>query len=114
MFIHSVYFWLKTDLDDNARLKFLQSLQSLSADANVQSAYAGPPAGTGQRDVVDDSYTYGLVLVFEDEAGHDSYQTGTPHSRFLDHHSSDWERLLVYDVDDWPPDRTAYSGASDL
>jgi hypothetical protein len=100
MFIHSVYFWLKKDLDDNARLTFLESLRSLKADVNVQSAYAGPPAGTGQRDVVDGSYTYGLVLVFKDKAGHDRYQTGAPHRRFLDQNSSNWERLLVYDVED--------------
>ncbi|MFN2104823.1 MAG: Dabb family protein [Candidatus Promineifilaceae bacterium] len=100
MFIHSVYFWLKADLGDEARGRFLESLHSLNGDGNVRSGYAGAPADTGGRDVVDDSYSYGLVLVFEDRAGHDSYQTGAVHRRFLDAHRTDWERILVYDFED--------------
>ena len=100
MFIHSVYFWLKADLDDEARGRFLESLHSLNGDGNVRSGYAGAAADTGGRDVVDDSYSYGLVLFFEDRAGHDSYQTGAVHRRFLDAHRTDWERILVYDFED--------------
>ena len=98
MFIHSVYFWLRTDLDEKDNFKFLESLVSLSNDPNVQSGYAGPPVYS-QRDVVENSYTYGLVLAFKDKAGHDNYQTGAPHRRFLDEHKDKWERVLVFDFE---------------
>ncbi len=96
MFIHSVYFWLKDDLDEKANLKFLEGLESLNNDPNVESSYAGPPVYS-PRDVVDSSYTFGLVLVFKDKAGHDDYQTGASHQRFLEAHKDKWDRSLVYD-----------------
>jgi hypothetical protein len=100
MHIHNVYFWLKEDLGDKAKLKFAEGLVALTNDPNVESGYAGPPADTGQRDVVDNSYSFGLVLVFQDKAGHDDYQKGAPHRRFLEEHMDKWEKVLVFDIED--------------
>lgn len=99
MHIHNVYFWLSDDQDDKSLLEFEEGLTGLSDDANVISGYHGKPADTGQRDVVDNSYTYGLVLVFEDKAGHDRYQDGAAHHRFLDANMKKWERVLVFDIE---------------
>jgi hypothetical protein len=97
MFIHSVYFWLKHDLADGAREAFEQGLRSLCENPPAKSGYYGKPA-VSQRDVVDDSYGYCMLLIFDDAAGQDVYQVGEVHQRFIADHSSKWERVLVYDT----------------
>jgi hypothetical protein len=70
----------------------------LTNDPNVVSGYYGKPVDT-RRDVVENSYSYGLVLVFEDKAGHDDYQKGAPHRRFLEENKEKWDRVLVFDIE---------------
>ena len=67
MHIHNVYFWLKQDLDRAAVDAFEQGLAELAGDPEIKSGYFGRPAGT-ERDVVENSYDYGLVFLFEDRA----------------------------------------------
>jgi hypothetical protein len=97
MHIHNVYFWLKDNLDDQALAGFEQGLNALTNDRAAKSGYFGKPAVI-DRDVVDRSYSYGLVLVFDDLAAHDAYQTGAVHLRFLADHSLKWKKVIVYDV----------------
>ncbi len=97
MHVHCVYFWLKKDLAEDAFVAFEDGLNSLLSDPAVKSGFYGKPADT-HRSVVDNSYTYGLILVFDDLAGHDSYQAGPVHTRFIDNHGAKWERSLVYDT----------------
>jgi hypothetical protein len=97
MFIHSVHFWLKHDLDDGAHRAFEQGLRSLCENPPVKSGYHGTPAAS-HRDVVDSSYDYAMILIFDDAAGQDVYQVGEVHQRFIADHSSKWERVLVYDT----------------
>ena len=95
MHIHNVYFWLK---DNSVNPSFEEGLALLTTDSNVKSGYYGRPATT-DRDVVENSYTYGLVLVFDDLAGHDAYQAGAVHLQFLDGHLDKWEKVVVYDIE---------------
>lgn len=99
MHIHNVYFWLKSDLDNEAKTSFEEGLNSLCNESNTKSGHFGKPADT-HRDVVDNSYSYSLVLFFENLADHDKYQTGSPvHDKFIEDHLSKWERVVVYDVE---------------
>jgi len=98
MFVHSVYFWLKDGLDEKEVAAFQGGVQSLCEIALVKSGHAGPPADT-HRGVVDNSYSYGMVLAFDDKAGHDAYQVSDVHQQFVADHSSKWERVLVYDIE---------------
>jgi hypothetical protein len=97
MFNHNVYFWLKDDLDENDLAAFEQGLQALCENTTATSGYYGKPVET-DRDVVDSSYSYGLILFFDDAAGQDAYQVGDVHQKFLADHASKWERVLVYDT----------------
>ena len=72
MHVHNVYFWLKQDLDREAVAAFEQGLAELARDPEIKSGYFGRPAGT-ERDVVENSYDYGLVFAFEDRAAHDRH-----------------------------------------
>lgn len=99
MHIHNVYFWLKSDLDTNSKTSFEDGLNSLCNDSNTKYGHFGKPADT-HRDVVDNSYSYSLVLFFEDLTAHDRYQTSSPvHEKFIEDHLSKWERVVVYDVE---------------
>jgi hypothetical protein len=94
MHVHNVYFWLD---DGVADAPFENGLKALSEDPNVRSSFFGRPASTN-RDVVENGYTYGLVLVFDNLAAHDAYQAGAAHLRFLNDHADTWNRVVVHDI----------------
>lgn len=98
MHIHNVYFWLKNDLDSEAKTSFEEGLNSLCHDPNAESGYFGKPADT-QRDVVENSYSYSLMLFFDDLPAHDRYQISPVHNKFVKAHQSKWQQVVVYDVD---------------
>jgi quinol monooxygenase YgiN len=99
MLIHSVYFWLKDDLSKQAVDEFEKALESLFEDTAVESGSYGKPAGTPPRAVLENSYSYGLVLNFADQAAHDRYQEGPLHKRFLAQNRAKWEQSVVYDIE---------------
>ena len=98
MHIHNVYFWLKDDQNAESRAEFEEGLTWLTSDPAVSTGYFGKLADT-QRDVIENSYSYGLVLVFEDMAAHDLYQEGAAHLRFLDKNMVKWSKVVVYDIE---------------
>lgn len=98
MHIHNVYFWLKDDQDAKSIAEFEEGLAWLAADPYAKSGYFGKPADT-DRDVVETSYSYGLVLVFKDRAAHDKYQEGSAHMIFLDTNKEKWSKVVVYDIE---------------
>jgi hypothetical protein len=84
-------------LDSEAVAAFEQGLAGLAQDPEIKYAHFGRPAGT-ERDVVDNSYAYGLVFLFEDKAAHDRYQISPIHQKFVEAHLPKWERVVVYDI----------------
>lgn len=98
MLIHSVYFWLKQELNNEERERFYQGLIKLKDIPSVIDLYIGVPAETEKRPVVDDSYTYGIVVIFNDLSSHDEYQSHPLHQEFLTNFKSFWDKILVYDI----------------
>ncbi len=96
MFVHSVYFWLKPDITDQERTKFWSSVRSLGDIESVKHCFIGTPAST-DRPIIDRSYTCALVVMFDDEAGHDVYQVHPLHDKFREC-SSLWSKVLIYDA----------------
>jgi hypothetical protein len=97
MHIHNVYFWLQDGLDSQVLDAFEQGLRSLTEAPEVRGGHFGKPAST-RRDVVDSSYSHGLVLVFDDLAAHNAYQEGSAHLKFVADHGSRWTKVVVYDI----------------
>jgi hypothetical protein len=95
---HNVYFWLKTWLSDSDLLEFEKGLDTLMATRLVINGHFGKPANTN-RPVVDNTYSYGLSLLFKDTADHNLYQADPIHLAFVDKHSAKWTRVQVYDVE---------------
>jgi hypothetical protein len=98
MLIHNVFFWLRKDLTTTDLQAFEQGLHSLTTDSGVRAGYFGPPGETLARPVVETSYSYGLVLVFDDAAAEGRYQNTPVHVKFLQDHKPKFDRVVVYDV----------------
>ena len=96
MFVHHVFFWLKEDLDSAGIQKFQDTVKTLPGIAHVKMGDVGKPAAT-DRPVIDTTYSYSLLLVFENEAKHDEYQVDPVHLQFVETCSSLWSKVLIYD-----------------
>ena len=98
MHIHNVYIWLKDHLNQTDVTAFEQNLKALIDDPCVQSGYYGKPAAT-DRPVVENTYAYGLVLIFEDLAAHDRHQKGSAHMQLVAQHRDKWTKVIVHDIE---------------
>ena len=96
MLVHVVNFWLKSGLDETDRKKFENGVSTLGTIEGVQFFNVGKPAQT-DRPVIDRSYDYCLLTVFENLEAHDYYQDVDIHLKFIADCSHLWERVLIYD-----------------
>jgi len=97
MFVHSVYFWLKPDLTEEQRSKFWEGARSLTTIESVRQGFVGPPAST-DRPIIDRSYSCALIVIFDDDAGHDAYQVHPVHDKFREECAPFWSKVLIYDA----------------
>ncbi|MBI1387771.1 MAG: Dabb family protein [bacterium] len=97
-FVHMVFFWLNDEASDELKQKMQEDcLTDLGAIPGVRSIWAGKPAGT-PRDVVDNSYDLGLIVVLDDSAGHDAYQIDPRHVAFVGKYKPYFKKLQVFDT----------------
>ena len=97
MFFHSVYFWLRDDLSPEATTRFVEGIRSLTTIESVHQGFIGTPAST-DREIIDRSYSYALVVAFADEAAHDAYQVHPVHDRFREQCGGSWKKIVIYDA----------------
>jgi hypothetical protein len=97
MFVHSVYFWLKPGITEAEKAEFIKRGNAIAKLPSVKHGWFGVPAAT-DRPVIDRSYSYGLVVVFDDEAGHDEYQVHPVHDAFRELHHL-WTEVKIYDFE---------------
>lgn len=96
LFIHHVYFWLKDPVTTEVRSCFEKGLNKLVTIDTIVDYNIGVPAGTN-REVIDGSYTYSLLVTFKNRKDQDIYQTHPIHLKFIEDCSALWERVVVYD-----------------
>jgi hypothetical protein len=97
MLAHHVLFWLKADTTEDQKAAFRKGVESLEKIESVKTFHVGVPAPI-ERAVVDTSYTFSLIIIFEDLAGHDVYQTHPLHLAFLDEFRCLFEKVTLYDA----------------
>ena len=99
MLVHTVFFWLKSDISKDDRDFFFQEVNALSGIEAVKGFYCGKPAPTPPREVVDTSYDCGLTVNLSDMSGHDSSQAHPSNHPFLQNCSHLCEQVRIYDAD---------------
>lgn len=95
-FIHTVFFYLNNEVYDEALADFELGLAKLGDIKSVSNLRFGKPAMT-PRDVVDNNYSYALIVEFDDVAAHDAYQDDPIHLKFIEEHQNLWSEVKVYD-----------------
>jgi len=98
MFVHHVFFWLKSAGGPEEVKQFEKGVNSLKAIKSIKMAEIGVPAST-DRPVIDRSYSYSLLLVFENLADHDAYQIDPIHTQFVADCAHLWDRVQIYDAE---------------
>ena len=96
MFVHAVYFWLRPELPAPDREQYVAWLPKLCVLPSVRQGYFGVPATT-DRPVIDRSYSYALVLLFDDAAAEEAYQVHPEHDRFRNECGSFWHQVKIFD-----------------
>ncbi|TVR11221.1 MAG: Dabb family protein [Planctomycetota bacterium] len=99
MIIHTVYFWLKSDLTAEQQETFRRGIMMLGNIDSASAVWIGQPASTEARAVVDHSYDYALICMFQSVADHDAYQADPQHQVFIDQCRDLWSKVQVYDCD---------------
>jgi hypothetical protein len=95
-FVHVVFFWLKNE-DEKTKKAFLTELRKFIDHVDmIKSQHIGTPADT-DRPVIDNSWTFSLILSFDSKKEQDKYQEHQLHKEFIANASSLWDKVLVYD-----------------
>ena len=97
--IHSVFFWLDEGLSDEEEADFLEGVKSLKDISHIKYAYIGPPSPTEARGVVDNTYSYALLVHFDNVEAQNAYQVDPIHLKFVETHKDKWTKVVVYDSD---------------
>ena len=95
-FLHMVFFWLVNETEETHN-RFYHELTSFVDGVEViKTEHIGTPADT-DREVIDNTWSYSLVLSFESKREHDIYQEHPLHKKFIANASHLWKKVLVYD-----------------
>ncbi len=98
MFVHSVRFYLRPDLPSERRAAMRAGLETLRTIPTVRQLFVGSHAPVPARPVVDAEYGFALTVVFDDLAGHNTYQTHPTHLKFVADNKDCWTRIAVFDA----------------
>ncbi len=97
-FVHVVYFWLHKPDKQEDRTEFEAAINKLlDASKYTKTNYLGT-APKAIRDVVDDSFTYNLLVTFESAEAQEAYQTEDVHLQFIEEAKHLWKKVVVYDA----------------
>ena len=96
MFTHHVFFWLKNKISDANREDLLKGLQTLAAIEPKTLIQIGVKASTN-RPVIDTSYDFSLLLIFNNLQEQENYQVDPIHQEFVKNCQHLWEKVLIYD-----------------
>jgi len=95
-FIHHVYFWLEHPDNKEDHATLLQGLKNLSRVPTIQQFHIGEPAGTN-RDVIDTSYSFSWLAIFNNLEEEEIYQHHPIHLQFIEDCKHLWKKVLVFD-----------------
>ena len=97
-FIHHVFFWLKDPKNKQDHDKLLAGLKDLGKVKEIKMAHIGLPSiNDFDKSVTDASYSFSVLLVFNNKADEEKYLVNPLHKKFIDNHKNLWSKVVVYD-----------------
>ena len=96
--VHSVYFWLKEGLSQEEEDDFLGFFDALKKIPEVRTLQYGKPAATNPRPVVDNSFSYNLIVTFDTMDNINIYETHPDHLSAVERYGKYWTKVLVMDT----------------
>ena len=95
--IHHVFFWLKKPNNQAHRKQFENAMNNLLKVETIKISHVGVPAATEERGVVENSYTYSFMVMFDSLDDQNIYQKHPLHLKFIEENSHLWNKVVVYD-----------------
>lgn len=99
MLVHTVFFWLKKDLNVEQVAEFRAGVETLKNIDSAEAVYVGTPSETPERPVIDSSYDFCLTVILKDIPAHDAYQADPLHQAFISNFKDFWDSVKIYDAD---------------
>lgn len=96
-FTHVVYFWFNEPNNAEHREQFEAAVKTFMTDSKYAKTRFVGMAPKASRDVVDDSFTYSLILSFESAETQAMYQSEEAHNIFVETCKDLWAKVIVYD-----------------
>jgi len=94
---HYVLFWLNEGLSEQEIKDFAGFFEELKAIPTIKSLHYGRAASTHDRDVVDNSFTYNLLVYFDSMEDINTYETHPIHLAAIEKYSKFWNKVVVHD-----------------
>jgi hypothetical protein len=95
--MHHVFFWLKEPKNQAHRKQFEKAMDDLLKVETIRLSHVGIPAATEERGVVDNTYTYSYMVMFDTLEDQFVYQKHPLHLKFIEENSDLWNKVVVYD-----------------
>lgn len=96
MFYHNVYFYQTNPGNQEEAAALEKGIKTLGTIDTVRDFFVGTCVPS-DREVVDSTYAFHLMVKFDDKAGHDVYQTDPIHIDFINDCAHLWKTVKVYD-----------------
>lgn len=95
-FIHHVLFYTKPTASEADKAELLVGLRKLAGVPSIKMSHIGVPAAT-TREVIERTYTYSWLCLFESAADEEDYQQHPIHDEFRNQYATYWDRVVIYD-----------------
>ena len=94
---HYVLFWLNEGLSEQEITDFAGFFEELKTIPTIKTLEYGRAAQTNARDVVDNSFTYNLLVRFDTMDDINTYETHPIHLAAIEKYSKFWNKVVVHD-----------------
>jgi hypothetical protein len=96
--LHYVLFWLREDLTEKEREDFVAFFEELKQIEGITSLSYGKAAATHPRPVVDNSFSYNLIVTFASLKEVEVYENHPVHLEAIKKYSHFWTKVIVHDT----------------
>lgn len=94
---HYLLFWLKPELTEKQVADFAQFFEELRKLPYLKSLHYGKAAKSSPRKVLDNSFTYNVVMTFDSLEDLETYGKLPKHLETVKKYSVFWDKMQVHD-----------------